>query len=293
MTLPALGAVTANESLGALRQLIARPSTERSRPYWLLDQSALPQRGWLGRNIGRAEWIDLLGGASQDRLNGASPIIVSAVGRNEAANLHFAEQLYGVGRFANAIGLIDSELPIAELQATMGRRARVDLSGNLEAVLRYFDTRTLPLLPKLLSASQYANFMEGLQRWAYLDRWGDVNSLPPADASVVPAAASNRLVLDEAQEAMLIDDGLTDAVIDLLLTQQHPAVQERSPPEQFDLIDPWVDAARAVGLREPFEALAFVGKAVAEGTEFCRSEWWRTRLNDYLQQRCSIEEVFA
>lgn len=294
MTLLAGGALTGNQSLGGLRRLIAQPPAKGVHLYWLLDQSALPQSDWLARQIGRAEWIDLLAGKSEDRLNGASPIVVDAAGQSDVANLRLADQLNGAGRFANAIGLLGSTLPIEELQATLAQRARVDLPGNLEAVLRYFDTRALPLLPRLLSPIQYANFLVGVQSWSYLDRRGAVQSLPPAATeSAMPAQAPIRLAFDDAQEAMLINDGLTDAVIDLLLTQQHPAVQELPPPEQFDLIDPLVDAARTGGLREPFEVLAFVGKAFVEGVEFSRSDLWRARVNDYLQQRCSIDEVFA
>ena len=291
MTLPRHDAVAADGSLDVLRGLIAETPKNGAGLYWLLDQSALPQHGWLASQIGKARWIDLLGGESEGRFNGASPIIVSLAGQSERANLQLAEQLYRAGRFANAIGLISSPLAHAELQATLCKRARIDLPGKFEAVLRYFDTRTLPLLPRLLSPSQYASFIGNIPRWTYIDRWGVIQTLPPAAVSDAPAPT--RLELDDAQEAMLIDDGLTDAVIDLLLTQQHRAVQELSPPAQFDLIDPWVDGARTAGLCEPFEALGFVDKALFEGTAFSQSESWRGRLNDYLQKRCSIEEVFA
>jgi hypothetical protein len=254
----------------------------------------LPQNGWLARQIGGAEWLDLLSGELERSFNGASPIIVAALGAEASTGSHLADQLYRVGRFANAISLIMTRLAICDLQAALCQRARIDLPGNLEAVLRYFDTRVLPLLPRLLTAGQYAKFVDGIDGWTYLDRWGAAQRLPPAAAMAdAKKPAHRRLQLDEAQEEMLIDDGLTDAVIDLLITQSHPALLDLTPPGQFDAIDPWVQAAREFNLREPFEALAFVGKALAEGIGFSQGEPWRGRLNAYRQKRCSIDQTFA
>jgi Domain of unknown function (DUF4123) len=288
--------MTINDPLKVLSSLLIREQVEGERLYWLLDQSALPQRGWLARHIGGAQWLDVLGGRSETRLHGASPIIVGAPSHatDNIVALHFADELYRVARFANGISLIASPLPIDELQAALCARARIELPGKLEAVLRYFDTRTLPLLPRLLSPTQYAALTLDMHRWSYVDRWGAVQCLPAATASLdSQQRVPSRLVLDEAQEAMLIDDGLTDAVIDLMLTQRHAALLDRTPPQQFDAVDPLVRAARTAGLCEPFEALAFVGTALSEGVDFDQREPWRTRLGQYRKQQCSIEEAFA
>lgn len=277
----------------ALRELIAQQRAEGEQLYWLLDQSALPQSQWIARHIGGADWIDLLSGESERHFNGASPIIVDAFGASEHASLRLADELYRVGRFANAISLITSPLPIARLQAEMHQSVRIDLPGNLEAMLRYFDTRSLPLLPRLLLPQQYAALLQGIKRWSYLDRWGAMRHMPTVALSNTSTLVPSRIALDEAQEAALIDDGLTDAVIDLLLTQGHPALLDLSPPAQFEAIDPLVIASRGFGLGEPFETLAFVGKALGEGIEFSHGERWRGLLSAYRGQRSSLDEVFA
>ena len=63
---------------------------------------------------------------------------------------------------------------------------------------------------------------------------------------------------------MLIDDGLTDAIIDQLLRQQHEVLIEASPPEQFEIVDPLVQAARSAALDDHAEVFAFVVKALQE-----------------------------
>jgi Domain of unknown function (DUF4123) len=296
LSIPSPDDMTATASPHALRDLVAQhpAAGAGTQLFWLLDQSALPQGGWLRRQIGGADWLDLLSGRSETRLNGASPIIVATPDSDAPIRGYVADELYRVGRFANAISLIETPLSISDLQAALCQRARIDLPGIFEAVLRYFDTRTLPLLPRLLTADQYARFVLSIASWTYLDRKGALQRLPLA---AVPAEGKayvqHRLQLDEAQETMLINDGLTDAVIDLLITQSHPALHDRTPPEQFDAIDPWVQAARGFGLCEPVEALAFVGKTLAEGIAFSHTEPWHERLSAYRQKRCSIDEAFA
>ena len=221
-----LSDVPGDQPVDALRSLLAQEQSGGAPWYWLLDQSALPQRGWLRRHVGRAQWLDLLSGKSETAFNGATPVLVRATGTTAGAATtdSFVGELYRVGRFANAVSLLSSALSIDDLQTALCERSRIDLPGNLEAVLRYFDTRTLPLLPQLLTPSQYSAFTRDIQRWVYLDRWGAVQGLPTATLlRGEPLPAPIRLKLDDAQEAMLIDDGLTDAVIDLMLTQRHTA----------------------------------------------------------------------
>ena len=288
--------MTVDQPLDALRSLLAQEQSDGAQWYWLLDQSALPQRGWLRRHVGRAQWVDLLSGKPETAFNGATPVLVRASGTTAGAATpgSFVGELYRVGRFANAVSLLSSALSIDDLQAALCERSRIDLPGNLEAVLRYFDTRTLPLLPQLLTPQQYAEFTDNVHRWVYLDRCGTVQCLPtptPLPGEHLPALT--RLKLDDAQEAMLIDDGLTDAVIDLMLTQRHTALLDRPPPEQFDIVDPLVRAARAGELTEPFEALAYAATALAEGVDFNQREPWLSRLKQYREKRCSLDEVFA
>jgi hypothetical protein len=287
--------MTEDQPLRTLRGLVAQEQSAGFQWYWLLDQSALPQHGWLRRHVGRAQWVDVLGGNSETTFNGATPVLVSAASATAGAatTSSFVGELYRVGRFANAISLLESPLSISDLQTALCERSRIDLPGQLEAVLRYFDTRTLPLLPQLFTPLQYAEFTRSIQRWAYLDRWGAVQRLPietQPSGERLPAPA--RLKLDDPQEAMLIDDGLTDAVIDLMLTQRHTSLLDRSPPEQFDTIDPLVSAARAADLAEPFEVLAYASKALAEGADFSQREPWLSRLKQYRERTCSLEEAF-
>jgi hypothetical protein len=259
---------------------------------WLLDQSSLPQGIWLKRLVGQGRWVDVLSGPSETAFNGATPVLVSASGA--CATPHFVQALHRAARFANSVSLIDSELELDELQCVLCQNARVELPKAFQAVLRYFDTRTLPLSPRLFYPPQYAAFMRSILRWTYLDRWGQPQLIPSAERPFQEFSLGPvRLVLDEKQEPQLIDDGLTDAVIDMLLTQHHPALSALTPPEQFDVVGPLVKNAEAAGLTEPPQAFAFVATALEHGASFDQREAWSSRLKQYRAQQCSLEAVFA
>jgi Domain of unknown function (DUF4123) len=275
----------------ALRQLAAENRPDEVHAYWLLDQSSLPQGKWLKRLVGQAAWVDVLSGESENVFNGATPILLSASGA--CATPRFVDALYEAARFANSVSLIDSTLNLIELQVMLRDKARIELPDAFEALLRYFDTRTLPLLPRLLHAWQYDSFMRAITRWAYIDRWGQPQLMPAAQFAPKDQASQQlRLVLDEKQEAELIDDGLTDAVIDMLLTQQHPSLKELSPPEQFDAVEPLIQNSRAQEMTEPLEAFAFVNCALEHSADFNQREPWLSRMKQYHAKQCSLEEVF-
>lgn len=252
------------------------PSSSDLHAYWLLDQSALPPSPWLTSRLGGRKRVNLLSGDFNPKPDDATPWLVE-FGADKDRELRLAEQLHSTARFANAVGVMHSAHPLGELASMLRERSRIMLPGNLAVLLRVFDTRTLASLPQVLSAQQYAQFMQGIHGWWYLDRRGSVQRMPAAE-QLDTNANGLALMLDDIQEQALVDDGLTDAVIDLLITQQHPIVQDTLPPDQFDCIAPLVQAGRRYGLTEPPQALAFVGKAWTEGNAFDQREPWATLL---------------
>ena len=251
-----------------IEQIVARREQSALLTYWLLDRSALPLGRWLKDWSAGDAAVDLLGGRRSIEPTGVTPVLIHArsLHASPARTQRKLEELMSVAAVSNSVGLLRSTLTLEALQVALQARTRVVLPQGLQAVLRYFDTRALPLLPRLLTPAQYAWMLEPVSEWHYLDRWGQLRQLPApvhSEAKTLQPQPDG-LVLDEAQEAMLIDDGLTDAIIDRLLTQQHEALIEASPPEQFEIIDPLVNAARTAGVDDHAEVFALVVKSLQE-----------------------------
>lgn len=230
--------------------------------YWLLDRSALPA-DWCSRYAPAQPWIDLLRGDGFPQKNAVTPVLVE-VQDNPKKFQDFIGIIHRDVKYANAVALITTPLDMSALQKTLCCRSRVELPDKLEVVLRFFDTRSLNVLPAVLTPEQYAQFLKDITAWYYLDRYGEVQCLPIARRTQEPYLEDARFVLSAKQEAMLIEDGVTDAVIDHLLTQGLGGLLETLPPQQFDTVNPLVQEARQQGKHEYADVFEFVAETFQE-----------------------------
>ena len=258
--------------------------------YWLLDQSALPQPPWLNELVRQSNFMGVLQTEVRPAPDGATPLLV-AFDASPVRASRLAQQLHAVAQFASALSVLRSSLSLPELQHAVQTRVRIELPGQMAALLRVFDTRTLPALPNILSAAQYAALMLDIEAWHFVDRWGALQCMPAPQPDVV--AATGSLQLSQTQEQALVDDGLADAVIDLLITQRHPALSGKTPPEQFEFVRPLAATAQQLGLCDPPQALAFVVKAVEEGEAFHHRQPWAGALARFAAGQMSWQEALA
>ena len=274
----------------AIETLQTTAADDAAHVHWLVDQSALPPPPWLQRHLRSLEWADLLQPDERVSPDGATPLVVSCANRQQT--MRFADSLFDVAQFANAVSLLVCNSPLQELRKTLAARTRIVLPENMQALLRFFDTRTLPQLPSVLSADQYALFMHGIEAWWFLDRWGDLQRMQQPSTDL-QHTATLPITLDQRQEQLLVDDGLCDAVIDLLITQRHPAVTDATPPQQYELVQPLVAHAQRLGVSEPPGALAFVAKALERGADFHELEPWASGLALFTAGRCTLSEALV
>jgi Domain of unknown function (DUF4123) len=263
-------------------------SSVHASTYLLIDQSALPNVTSFWSAIDANPWAPILGHRS-GQPDGASPLLVdiSAVGTSTSLQ-RLLRTLGDQGRYANCLSLIQSELSCMQLAQSLHLRSAAELPENLAVVFRFFDTRTLPLLPRLLSAEQYAAFVSCVLVWYYVGRNGDVLLLPPA-AEFREQTYASPLVFTPEQERMLIDDGVSDAVIDCLLDQRHPALQGLSPPQQFGRVNSLLETARGCGITDILDSLQYCYAAFEHGDGFAASAPWADRWADVRSGRISVE----
>lgn len=253
--------ISTEETISRLWKASEAAWEENEFAYWLLDRSALPAK-WLSRHAPRQPWIDLLRGNGFTQQEAVTPVLVEAHG-DPKAFFAFAAVVQLDAKYANAVALITTPADMGSLQRILCSRARIELPQKLEVVLRFFDTRTLPVLPAMMTARQYAQFVRSITAWHYLDRYGEVQSLPPPQAPHAgDPAVESRCILSVEQEAMLIDDGMVDAIIDTLLTQGVGDLLTLLPPQQFDQVVPLVDRARQQGKQEHADVFEFVAQAL-------------------------------
>jgi hypothetical protein len=248
--------------------------------YLLLDQSALPNIRSFWSSIRDLNWAPLLGNRDQQP-DGGAPLLLDVSDLSTSKPVRdVVRRLYREGKSANCLSVLRSPLECHALAQALHDRTQLELPDSLHVVLRYFDTRTLALLPKLFNTTQYASFMSCTVAWHYLDRYGNMQVLPTANIDLA-LPDPFVIVLDQAQERLLIDDGLIDGVIDQLLEQRHPELRELSPAEQYEKVAPLVAAAGRFGIDDVLDAMLFCCAALEHGQDFELQQPWVSRLASY------------
>lgn len=258
--------------------------------YLIADQSGLPRLGEAQTMLQGMALRNILSSAPECEFDGASPLLVQTSGATPLRTARLARWLHVQGRYANCLAVLVSPLDITALHTQLRQRTELMLPGNLRMVLRYFDTRSLPLLPRLLTEPQYAAFTACATEWHYLDRAGEVQRLP-APAQPFAGEFTAPLEMTAAQEQMLIDDGLADSVIDQLLDARTPALMGLTPPQQYARIAPLVTAALHWGLNDTLPTLHFVGVALQEGDDFASKEPWAGQLAAYRSGKLELADA--
>jgi hypothetical protein len=167
-----------NQFAAWLGEVHALAQERRHEVYLIADQSGLPRLGEARTLLQGMALRNILSSAPECEFDGASPLLVQTSGATPLRTARLARWLHVQGRHANCLAVLVSPLDITALHAQLRQRTELMLPGNLRMVLRYFDTRSLPLLPRLLTEPQYAAFTACAAEWHYLDRAGEVQRLP-------------------------------------------------------------------------------------------------------------------
>lgn len=105
------------------------------------------------------------------------------------------------------------------------------LDNETPYLLRFADTRVLPVLAQFLAPASWERLTDGVQRWHIVDRAGSLQSMPCGTGA---SPVSGRIQLSQAELGALLDATLPDTVIDVvhqnmpdLLHQQRPSALHR------------------------------------------------------------------
>lgn len=281
--------VATKEAFAAwIAELQHQAASEGEGVFLVADQSGFPRMSEAQPLLKPMPWCNLLSVSHDPQLDGASPLLIRLPA--EASATRLLHWLYTQGRYANSLSVLTSPLGFGVLHTQLRQRTELELPDNMRMVFRYFDSRALPLLPRLLTPEQYAAFCACVSAWHYLDRAGAVRQLPAVEVAT-PPDFTPPIKLDVQQQRLLIDDGLTDAVIDQLLDQRAPAFRGLTPPQQYECVAPLVEAASAWGIGDVIPALHFVNTALELGRDFHAHEPWASRLQAFRAGKITLEKA--
>jgi Domain of unknown function (DUF4123) len=173
----------------ALQWLEGQAADVSEQIFLLFDQSAMPNVRSMWPAISGFEWMPVLGSADRQP-DGGSPVLMDISQLSTSKPMRdVLRRMHREARLANCLSILKSPLDCRTLAQILHARTQLNLPDHLRVVLRFFDTRTLPLLPRLFGAAQYADFMSCVTAWHYLGRDGQARGLPAA--SVKPSVAGS------------------------------------------------------------------------------------------------------
>lgn len=115
--------------------------------------------------------------------------------------------------------VIASRIPARSLGKRWLPLHHVHTSDGQRLLLRLADTRTLPLLPEVLSPAQWAGIAAPLARWFLVNREGATVTIALPEPTEGEAAPPSALRLSQVQIDALVKASEPDAALDLLADQ--------------------------------------------------------------------------
>lgn len=194
---------------------------------------------------------------------GAAPYLI-CLGKGTSAE-HAIAYTIRKAMETHAISWLASPLPMLELARRLGWRTEAKLSGNMEMLLRYYDTRVLPNVLSVLTPDQAAIFSSIADAWWYVDR--DSRLCSCACTFAENDAVASPIAFSQSQEDMLTDLAFPDTVLAHLQESQHDLISRLGRGEQHAFIKRQIARTRALQLNTMAEILACCVIALVEGEE--------------------------
>lgn len=266
-------------------------SFPRSNFYFLLDHGGLPG---LHRQLSCAstKWISLFDGTTEAEALDVAPILVLAAtnGRVSLSNRIF-DWIGQNGTYTSAVIMLSSPLLMEPLKKRLGVRLDVKLSGDFDAMLRYFDPRVLETLVKTLTAEQLVNFFSVAEAWQYVDRGGNIKNISSNFSN--RDHFSHPLVLTPEQESILIDGSETDQVLGLLRAHVPQLLEKLPSSNKHERISKMVEASKNDGLTSTLQHTIYAAMALLNEEPFIVSDARECFLNGLRNNEIDNLEAFA
>lgn len=211
----------------------------------------------------------LFGDSKEASLENISPWLVQPRVDDEQAK--FLKKCILLQGDAHAITWIMSPLTAEELFKRLCQRMDATLPGDMEMLLRYFDTYRLPDLHQVLHEDQKKTFFGCGDVWIYIDRQGETAVI---DSVCSEFDEHTELVFDETQEQAILDAAFPDELLRILQKDQPDLIEMLPPQERYDRVKTLVAQAQAHGIDGSKDLLYFCILGLSEGNDFDATPAW-------------------
>lgn len=253
----------------------------KSNLYFLIDHAGMPGLHRRLRNSS-VPWSSLFDGSNEANAWQVAPFLVLA--GSEGRVRMFRDLFTWIGEngtYSSSVVMLASPLEMASLRHQLAARFVTKLSGNMEAMLRFYDPRVLESLFRILPAEQARAFFSPAEFWAYVDRAGKLVGVATAFEAEDKLYAP--LVLSEKEEFALLESCEIDQVLNLL-GQNMPALMATFPlADQSMLVDQAISMAKQHGIDSVYKFSLYAAVSFSQGDSFINGLQGREFVNKLKQ----------
>lgn len=188
--------------------------------FWEAQMQAAPNGHWMafvdgafdyGQSKRLAQWGGITCYASQDLagLQSVSPLLIELM--DDKAGRQRLRRLLEHCNARPMLSIIHSTVPAAQLAQLWLPCHWITTGDGQRLLLRFADTRVLPVLPSVLQPEHWAKLSQPIKAWFYIARDGRVAPCPLAPPAIPPSTA---IEIDTTQLEKLLDAADPDLLLD-------------------------------------------------------------------------------
>lgn len=240
--------------------------------YLLVDQSAFPYILKIQKKIAVLQIVNILDSNANQPMDTASPLLIK-LDFNDL-NREMIQWFCTQGAYANGLHVLKSALPLTQLAEKLAERSDALLPDNMTVLLRYFDSRILASLLKILTKEQMNLLMNDIQSWWYVNRSGELTIACLDNHGQSESAIKPQIVFNTEQEVRLLDAANGDMILNQLQQNPPEIMYQMRPDQQYELVTHLISMALENGIQQITEWLAFCTLGFAtQGAIYQHAPW--------------------
>lgn len=174
-------------------------------------------------------------GTAFDELKDASPYLLP-LSADLVIMRHELRKIFKVSSGVPMVSFIASSLSTSELCDVFKPFLEISVDDEQSFLLRFSDTRVLPVLDAILCKENITGWRRGIAHWWMPDRAGKIFSLPDYENNErIFNPEKNSLSLPQLSFNLLIEAGECDAILDAISDQNPDLLNDRLPSFNYAL----------------------------------------------------------
>lgn len=272
-----------------LTELTHQFTSETSPQIYVLLDAAQFQAVWsaLKQRYKSVQWLSLLEKTGSEAAIKASPLLLLI----DKQHVNVLEWLLSESKNSYFLSWMTSSLPFHELRDHLSGLLDVEIEDAGNWVMRYFDTRILPVWYSVLSETQKAHVNAPIQDWGYIDRFGQTQHIKGTGQNSAPPPQTFKLT--PAQENTLLAAAYPDAILQQLHNNENAELMALAKAQQYPYIATQIQKAQSLYQIETMpDTILYCSLALVEGEAFDMKAPYQELLSRVVNNEGGFGELF-